>query len=414
MVSRPKPTWPRRSGWHASRESAGCSRKSLGRQTTLTFLAGNPKALLAIAEEGRDVADAIGDRTTSHQCRAWIGWAHMITGDLAGAVTMLREAKTRADADSDRVWGMVSANYEAQALYRHGDMASAQAVLDQVMAAMAELGGLWSGNSWGVRALGALAAGDVETADSASRIALEQLASAPTIQQMYVYLSAEAALAADDTDTAHRCADEAVAVAKGWYLVESLTTRARVALRTGEWARAERDAHDALALAAELGAHLSVPDILECLATSAVAVGSFDEAARLLGAVDAVRGRMGAARFSVHQANYEAVVATVRAALGDDEFDRAWADGAGLPTEEAIAYVRRGRGQRKRPTTGWAALTPTELDVVKLVSEGLGNKDIAARLFVSPRTVETHLTHIYTKLGLKSRVQLVQEAARQG
>ncbi len=57
-------------------------------------------------------------------------------------------------------------------------------------------------------------------------------------------------------------------------------------------------------------------------------------------------------------------------------------------------------------------LTPAELDVVRLVSEGLGNKDIAARLFISPRTVETHLTHVYTKLGLASRVQLAQETAR--
>ena len=83
-----------------------------------------------------------------------------------------------------------------------------------------------------------------------------------------------------------------------------------------------------------------------------------------------------------------------------------------LSTEEAIAYVQRGRGERKRPATGWASLTPAELDVVRLVGEGLSNKDIAARLFVSPRTAESHLSHVYSKLGLSSRVQLAQEAAR--
>jgi DNA-binding CsgD family transcriptional regulator len=121
---------------------------------------------------------------------------------------------------------------------------------------------------------------------------------------------------------------------------------------------------------------------------------------------------MGVVRFKIYDAGYEASVAALRDALGEHDFDAAWAEGAALSTEEAIAYVQRGRGECKRPAKGWASLTPAERDVVRLVSEGLGNKDIATRLFVSPRTVQTHLTHVYTKLGLTSRVQLVQEAAR--
>jgi DNA-binding CsgD family transcriptional regulator len=97
-----------------------------------------------------------------------------------------------------------------------------------------------------------------------------------------------------------------------------------------------------------------------------------------------------------------------REALGQEDFEATWADGAALSTEEAIGYAQRGRGERKRPTSGWGSLTPMENDVVRLVREGLGNKDIGARLFISPRTVQTHLTHVYAKLGLTSRVQLAQ------
>lgn len=54
--------------------------------------------------------------------------------------------------------------------------------------------------------------------------------------------------------------------------------------------------------------------------------------------------------------------------MGDDDFEAAWAEGAELSTEEVIAYAQRGRGARKRPSSGWTALTPTELDVARLVS----------------------------------------------
>ena len=54
--------------------------------------------------------------------------------------------------------------------------------------------------------------------------------------------------------------------------------------------------------------------------------------------------------------------------------------------KKAIADAQRGRGQRKRPASGWASLTPTERGIVRFVSEGLANKDICA-LILAPESV---------------------------
>jgi DNA-binding CsgD family transcriptional regulator len=121
---------------------------------------------------------------------------------------------------------------------------------------------------------------------------------------------------------------------------------------------------------------------------------------------------IGFPRARLHQSGYDAAVLALRASLGDATFDKAWDDGAGLTLDDAVSYALRGRGERGRPSIGWLSLAPAELDVARLVAEGLANKEIAARRFVSPRTVQTHLTHMYGKLGITSRVQLAQEAAR--
>jgi DNA-binding CsgD family transcriptional regulator len=221
-------------------------------------------------------------------------------------------------------------------------------------------------------------------------------------------------LASGDLAAARRWADDVVAAPTSWSLAASLTSRSRVEIAEGELDAAERDAYDALDLAARLGGDLVVPFALDCLATAAAQSDNHLSAARLLGAADAARQHMGLVRFKIFDEGDGVTIASLRDALGTNDFEAAWAEGSALSIQEAIAYAQRGRGERKRASSGWASVTRAELDVVKLVSEGLGNKEVAARLFVSPRTVQAHLTHIYTKLGLTSRVQLAQEAARRG
>jgi DNA-binding CsgD family transcriptional regulator len=75
--------------------------------------------------------------------------------------------------------------------------------------------------------------------------------------------------------------------------------------------------------------------------------------------------------------------------------------------------VRRGhRGPRTRPATGWDALTSAEVKVAALVADGLSNPDIAARLFLSRRTVQTLVSHILAKLGAQSRVEIARMAGQ--
>ena len=63
-----------------------------------------------------------------------------------------------------------------------------------------------------------------------------------------------------------------------------------------------------------------------------------------------------------------------------------------------------------RPAVGWDSLTPAEVKVVRLAVEGLTNREIGAKLFISHRTAASHLSHAFEKLGLRSRVELAREA----
>lgn len=157
--------------------------------------------------------------------------------------------------------------------------------------------------------------------------------------------------------------------------------------------------------------HPVLDRLLDVLADIGTRLGRFDDAVRLLGAARAraavVGSRPAGGPFEAARRDAEA---RARASLGHDRVEALLAEGLGLDWAGVAAYLRRGRGGRTRPATGWGSLTPTEGEVVGLVLEGLANKEIAARLFMSLATVKSHLTHAYAKLGVASRSQLAAAA----
>ena len=90
----------------------------------------------AAGEEGRDVAAAIDDRFTSRQCRMWLAWAHMISGDLAGAAALYDEVAVEAQADHDLIWWMVASVQYAGLLAYRGDVRGARAAAEKGRSSM--------------------------------------------------------------------------------------------------------------------------------------------------------------------------------------------------------------------------------------------------------------------------------------
>jgi DNA-binding CsgD family transcriptional regulator len=115
--------------------------------------------------------------------------------------------------------------------------------------------------------------------------------------------------------------------------------------------------------------------------------------------------------FAANTRRDEAVTLLREAAAIYDDINAA-ADSARVADALRALGVRRHHPAPRRPSFGWESLTPMETNVSRLVAEGLTNPEIGAQLYISRRTVETHISHVFRKLGLASRTQLAAELSR--
>lgn len=146
---------------------------------------------------------------------------------------------------------------------------------------------------------------------------------------------------------------------------------------------------------------------LDTMAWIAYDDGRPERAAVLLGAVTRLARTMGARpsffpKLAAHHEQYEQ---HTRAALGEQAYRAAFARGEGLPLDEAVAYALDRPAPPPTDPDVPTPLTRREQQIAELLADGLSNKEIAAKLVISRRTVETHVEHILRKLGLTNRAQ---------
>jgi predicted ATPase/DNA-binding CsgD family transcriptional regulator len=172
-------------------------------------------------------------------------------------------------------------------------------------------------------------------------------------------------------------------------------------------------------------AHGNRPGSLVCLrglADVALDTQRHAVAARLLAATEALGEAIGSFITGLALERFRQRIATAQAALDPETFAVAWADGRALTANAIIALARaftHDLAESPDPcvakeTERGANLSPREIDVLRLVAAGCSTAEIAEQLFVSPRTVTTHLTSIYNKLGFNTRAAAARFAVEHG
>jgi non-specific serine/threonine protein kinase len=225
-----------------------------------------------------------------------------------------------------------------------------------------------------------------------------------------------AAVFLGDLDRAAALCEEGRALGEAhgeqWAHAYAIYVLALVALLREEPRQATAYGRQALRIKRMFNDLLGMVLALEVLAWSAA---SAERAAVLLGAASHIWPSVGYPMFGSRYfgAPHRECERKARRALGDREFEAAFRRGMGLSVEDAVAYALGEAPSTSELDPSWVPqLTPREQQVAELIAEGLSNREIAGRLVISQRTVESHVDHVLHKFGFTSRAQVVAWAER--
>jgi non-specific serine/threonine protein kinase len=155
---------------------------------------------------------------------------------------------------------------------------------------------------------------------------------------------------------------------------------------------------------------------METLSWACAAAGHHDRAALLMGAASRLWSDIGLRLYEPGPfgVGHKQAAAVLTAALGERAFAAAMAEGAELGFTRAVAIGARAGLPRRPSSPPTPELTAREREVAELVAAGLTNPQIAAKLFLGARTVQTHLRSIMNKLGVNNRTQVAARVTEQG
>ena len=235
-------------------------------------------------------------------------------------------------------------------------------------------------------------------------------------RQYGLLILAGASLALRDYEGARRAGALAAEIGREvgdlWGLELGLRYEAHADWQLGRPAIAEEALLECLRLDRRLGDVLHLAWSTEALGWVTVDTGRFERGARLIGIASTMWVQTGSRLADTWQGWRAAAMETLRARLGTRRTEAEIGAGRAMSRSEALAFALGETDVESRPAGAGLALSERELEVVALLAQGLGNRAIADRLFVSPRTIEKHIEHVMDKLGVGSRAQVAAWHAR--